>query len=191
MQQFVKVKLLGELGRLFGREWELLVGTPAEAIRAIACQCPDFLPYLHSSEEQGIVWRVVASDLQGCTEGMLTMPIGTSRLVFAPIVAGRGSVGRILLGVALIGAAFLVPGGFLGLTPFAIGLVGGSLVAGGIAQILSPTPKKPKKQEDSALFDRNADVIDQGGCVPVLYGERIIAGMPVLSASMEVLRAAV
>lgn len=184
----VKVKLLGVLGKKFGREFELDIRTPAEAIRAIASQINGFAGFLESSESQGLAYRVVTLCPEGLDEQGLLLPIEGQRLAIAPVVIGSGAFGRILLGVALIGAAFLIPGGFLGLSATTIGLVGASLVLGGISELLTAKPKTPKdkKNSESFLFDRAQEVGNQGSPVPVLYGTRYITDLAVISSGLSV-----
>lgn len=187
---FVTVKLTGILGRRFGREWQLNINSPSEALRAIGCQVEGFAKFLYESADNGIVYRVVDGDPAGLAEEELQFGLKTKTLVIAPIVQGAGGFGRILLGAALIGAAFLVPGGFLGLSSTTIGLIGGSLVLSGISQLLSPTPKTPKEGEkrESYLFDRAAGTGSQGTPVPILFGQRLVSEMLVLSSGIDVIR---
>jgi predicted phage tail protein len=119
-------------------------------------------------------------------------------------------VGRIIAGVALIAVAvLLLPGAALagalgfsigGQAVLAAGSIGLSLIFGGVAQLLTPTPKMPnvgnvggsattgrnrEEQRNSFTFDKsNANAL-QGEVVPVLYGERIIGSLPVLSFGLE------
>lgn len=181
----VTIKLLGELGRRFGREFQLAIKTPAEAIRALMVQIPGFREYLRDSHENGILWRVVTEDPMGLDEEGLHWPC-SRRVVIAPQPAGRGAVGRILLGVALIvvGAvvAFPTAGGGI---PFITAGVG--LLFSGVAQLLTPTPVLNRDQQilNSFTFDRSNVNTLQGSAMPVLYGERLIGQMPVISFGIE------
>ena len=213
----VTIRLLGEAGRLYGRRFQLAVKTPAEAVRALCLQIPGLRQYLLESGEKGIDWRVVTDHAEGLDEDQMLWPL-SKRLVLAPLPAGRGGVGKIIAGVALIAAAIIlapIGGGFLGIagTGFltgaastAIGSIGLSLVFGGVAELLTPTPKMPNvkgglgsglggssatsgrdrdEQLNSYTFDKsNANTV-QGDVVPVLYGERIIGALPVLSFGLE------
>lgn len=181
------VKLLGEAGRLFGREFHLDIRTPAEALRALMLQIPGLREYLRDSHEAGIVWRVVTEDPLGLDEEGLHWPC-SQRLVIAPQPAGRGGVGRILLGIALIAVGALVSFGTVGGgTPFVLAGIG--MIFGGIAQLITPTPQKNdnnnNNQQNSFTFDRSNINTLQGGPVPILYGERLIGQLPVLSFGIE------
>lgn len=203
----VTIRLLGEVGRRFGRRFQLAVKTPAEALRALCVQIPELRQYLLESGEKGINWRVVTDHALGLDEEQLLWPM-SKRMVLAPIPAGRGATGKIIAGVALVALAILVPGigGGVAATIFgtkfsalslAIGTTGLSFLFGGVAQLLTPTPKMPnvdggitggRNKEDqlnSFTFDKsNANTV-QGEVVPVLYGERIIGSLPVLSFGLE------
>jgi len=205
----VTIRLLGEAGRRFGRRFQLAVKTPAEALRALCVQIPELRQYLLESGEKGINWRVVTDHALGLDEDQLLWPM-SKRMVLAPIPAGRGAVGRIIAGVALVAVSILfapagaLAGGLFTLGAQAVPIVAGvglSLIFGGVAQLLTPTPKMPnvggsvgggptsgrsrEEQFNSFTFDKsNANAL-QGEVVPVLYGERIIGTLPVLSFGLE------
>ena len=203
----VTIRLLGEVGRRFGRRFQLAVKTPAEALRALCVQIPELRQYLLESGEKGINWRVVTDHAMGLEEEQLLWPM-SKRMVLAPIPAGRGAVGRIIAGVALVALAILGPAGVLG-AAFAknallfqiAGTIGGSLLFSGVAELLTPTPKMPnvggrigggptsgrstEEQLKSFTFDKSNANSLQGEVVPVLYGERIIGALPVLSFGLE------
>jgi len=199
----VTIRLLGEAGRRFGRRFQLAVKTPAEAVRALCVQIPELRQYLLESSDKGINWRVVTDHAMGLDEDQLLWPM-SKRMVLAPIPAGRGAVGKILVGVAIVAAIVLIPGAAAWLGPSATMLLGGlgtSLIFGGVAQLLTPTPKMPNvgggvgggptsgrsesEQLRSFTFDKsNANTL-QGEVVPVLYGERIVGSLPVLSFGLE------
>jgi len=215
----VTIRLLGEAGRLYGRRFQLAVKIPAEALRALCLQIPGLRQYLLESGEKGIAWRVVTDHAEGLDEDQMLWPM-SKRMVLAPLPAGRGGVGKIIAGVALVTVAILfAPAGALmglggGLSIFGGGLgvaaaagvasIGLSLIFGGVSELLTPTPKMPNvkgggfgggssstsgrdrdEQLNSFAFDKsNANTV-QGDVVPVLYGERIIGALPVLSFGLE------
>jgi predicted phage tail protein len=209
----VTIRLLGEAGRRFGRRFQLAVKTPAEALRALCVQLPELRQYLLESGENGINWRVVTEDPTGLDEDQLLWPL-SKRMVLAPLPAGRGGVGKIVAGVALVAlAVFALPvvlGGAVWAGTIGYGtasaivsvttMLGVSMIFGGVAELLTPTPKMPTvggavgggptegrsdNQLKSFTFDKsNANTI-QGDVVPVLYGERIVGALPVLSFGLE------
>ena len=207
----VTVRLLGEAGRRYGRVYRLSVRTASEAIRALCLQLPGLRQYLIESAENGVAWRVVTEDPLGLDLDELDWPC-SKRVVLAPQPTGRGGgVGKILAGVALVAFAIIagpVAGGFLGLgtggflsagAAQAIGAIGLSLAFGGVAQLLTPTPSMPgvtntggsvtdngsTNQQKSSLFDKSNANTAQGDVVPVLYGERLVGSLAVLSFGIE------
>jgi len=207
----VTIRLLGEAGRRFGRQFKLAVKTPAEAVRALCVQIPGLRQYLLDSEENGIGWRAVTDHAAGLDEEGLLWPL-SKRFVLAPIPAGKGGVGKIIAGVALVAVSILFApagafaGGLFTLGAQAVPIVAGiglSLAFSGIADLLTPTPKMPnvagpggigsgatsgrsrEEQERSFTFDKSNANTQQGEVVPVLYGERIIGSLPVLSFGLE------
>ena len=186
----VTIRLLGEAGRRFGRSFVLDVKNAAEAVRALCVQMPAMRQYLIDSGDNGILWRVVTEDPMGVDEEGLFAPC-SKRVVLAPQPAGRGAVGRIILGVALIAGAFIIGQPWLGQFAFNLFVgVGTSLVLGGIAQLLTPTPqttasRSSEEQRNSFTFDKSNVNTAQGSVVPVLYGERIVGSLPVISFSIE------
>lgn len=203
----VTIKLLGELGRRFGRQFQLDVKTPAEAMRALCLQIPEMRQYLLESGEKGINWRVVTEHPDGLDEDQLLWPM-SKRMVVAPQPAGRGAVGKIIAGIALVAFAVVTAGaGVFGLglgfgfnTAFSIGAIGTAMIFGGVAELLTPTPKMPtvkgiggaassgrdvEQQKNAFTFDKSNANTMQGEVVPVLYGERILGNLPILSFGLE------
>lgn len=206
----VTIRLLGDAGRRFGRVFHLAVGSASEAVRALCVQLPELRLYLANSAENGVAWRVVTEDPLGLAEDELDWPC-SKRVVLAPQPVGRGAVGRIIAGVALVAAAiFLGPAGaiihglgsgfFTAGIANAIGIIGTGLFFQGVSQLLTPTPKMPgvasvggsvtesdrSDQQKSALFDKSNANTAQGDVVPVLYGERLIGSLAVLSFGIEI-----
>jgi len=187
----VTIKLLGELGRKFGREWNLDVETPAEAIRALSVLTSySFRQYL--ADNEGAAYRVVTGDAKGCSIEELHLPC--DRLIIAPVISGQGGgFGRVLLGGALLGASFFMPATIsifgASITSMSVGLLGASMILGGVHQMLSPQPKMPKREEiekkNSFLFSNTADVGDAGLPVPIAYGTILLADPPIASIGVS------
>ena len=108
---------------------------------------------------------------------------------------GDGGFFSIVLGVLLIAASVLITFGTAG-GGLALGLLGASLVLGGVAQLLTPTPVLPKQAEtgedgsnqlESNLFTRGSSNAAQGEVVPVLYGQRRIPAPRLVSFDLRIL----
>ena len=200
-RRMVQVKLLGELGRHFGRSYSFMVRNPRDVISALANQIDGFKEYLCKAHENGVGFKLVKDDPDGMDYDGLIM--SCDRLVIAPIIAGAGgNVGRILLGAALIGLAFIpgvgafaagsaqvlagtaAAGSLTGVGTVLFGL-GASLVLTGLAGLLTPlvkTPESDSKKKDSFMFDRAVELTTQGYPIPLLYG-RYLAVSPLTISS--------
>lgn len=186
--------LLGELGKRYGRRHMLDVKSPAEAVRALCANFKDFAAFVSASSERNVGYRVL-NMREDVGEDELHNP-ASRRITIVPVVAGSGgSVGKILVGAALIAAAVLVPGlgavtlfGTTTLATVAFG-VGVSLALGGVAEMLAPQPKyegpKEEDQQPSYVFNGPVNTTAQGQPVPVGYG-RMIVGSAVISAGISV-----
>lgn len=196
------IVLLGELGRKFGRKHMLDVKTPAEAIRALCANFKEFAPFVSSSEERNVGYRVInVRDDTGLDE--LHNPAGRM-ITIVPVIGGAGflsnflgsSLGKVVIGAALIAASIMVPGlaavTLFGTTTLATVAfsIGASLALGGVAQLLAPTPPSigtnaQDEQKPSYLFDGAVNTTSQGYPVPVGYG-RMVVGSAVISAGISV-----
>jgi predicted phage tail protein len=189
-----KIKLLGELGKKFGRAFTLDVTTPAEAIRALCVNIPAFEQHLVQSQQRNVGYKVIQGKDELDKNGLL-LPLGRQDLKIVPVVMGSGSIGRVLVGGALLFAATFNPLGFFGGTALLTGTaatiatyVGTALVIGGVSELLFPPPKTPKLQDrpdnkPSYVFNGAVNTIAQGYPVPVGYG-RMIVGSAVVSAAI-------
>ena len=232
MQQ--TVRLLGELGERYGAEHQYYnLRTPAEAIKLLCINSPEMVQELAHAHEHGVGYKVIQAGTDLNYED-LKLPLGSNDLILTPVIAGSGgSSNQILAGVALIAAAIVVgpaAGGFLGLgaglggatgagaavslglvggtAATAIGLIGTSLLLGGVAQLLSPQPTSgglggfdgpitndnlggPQSVEratsgiQSYAFSGPANSVGQGATIPVAYGE-VLAGSHLISSDVDV-----
>ena len=191
-----KIKLYGKLAKFIGhRVLEADVATAAEAVRFLLANWPELEAHM-SDQHYRVSVGTYDIDLEE-----LHHPAGAAPISFVPVVAGAGAVGRILIGVALIAASIFIPGSTaifgttFGKISLGVGLFGGSLVLGGVAQLLTPTPKVPQgadKQDDprkSYSFSGIQNTSRQGVPVPIVYGETIV-GSAVISAGIDTVQVA-
>lgn len=184
-----KIRLYGQLAKFVGhRVLEADVATAAEAVRFLVTNWPELERHM---ADQHYRVRTAATDLG---EEDLHNPMG-QELRIIPVIAGAGAVGRILLGVALIAATFAIPGAAAWLGPYAVSAivtVGSSLVLGGIAQLLTPTPTLNRDEGDprkSFSFSGVQNTSRAGLPVPVVYGEMLV-GSVVVSAGIDIVQVA-
>lgn len=194
-----KVKLYGKLAKFVGkRVLEADVATAAEAVRFLLANWPDL--ERHMADQH---YRVSLGDYD-LGEDELHDPAGKQPIKIVPVVAGAGAVGRIIAGVALVALSLVSfgAGAFAGLgvagafgSSIMFGL-GTSLVLGGIAQLLTPTPKLsvgPDSETDprkNYSFSSIQNTSRQGTPVPIVYGEMIV-GSVVISVGLDIDQVAV
>jgi predicted phage tail protein len=198
MESLIEVKLLGELGRRFGRSYSFVASSPKEIISALSNQIEGFKDYLREAHENGIGFRLVDGNAEGMAYEEVMM--GCKQLIIAPIVTGGGAIGRILLGVALVALAFIPGIGTATAAAIAAGTakagftivgsllfsLGTSLVLTGVASLLTPPVEQPRETErkDSFLFDRATELTTQGQPVPLLYGKFLAASPLIISSAI-------
>jgi predicted phage tail protein len=189
-----KIKLYGKLAKFIGhRVLEADVATAAEAVRFLLANWPELEAHM-SDQHYRVSIGTYDIDLEE-----LHHPAGAAPISFVPVVAGAGAVGRVLAGIALIALSFLIiPLGIAAAgagIATAVGLAGASLLLGGIAQLLTPTPKATQGadgQDDprkSYSFSGIQNTSRQGVPVPIVYGETIV-GSVVISAGIDTVQVA-
>ena len=188
-----KIKLYGALAKFIGhRVLEADVATAAEAVRFLVANWPDV--ERHMADQH---YRVSIGTYDLDPEE-LHHPAGAAPISFVPVISGAGAVGRIIAGVALLAAAIFIPGfaAWAGPTAYALIIgVGSSLVLGGVAQLLTPTPKVAQgldSQDDprkSYSFSGIQNTSRQGVPVPIVYGETVV-GSVVISAGIDTVQVA-
>lgn len=176
------VKLYGPMRRRFGREYELNVSSPAEAIRALCVQVPGFKKYLFDSKAAGLAFAVFIGR-RNITEDGLHDPVGDDEIRIAPIIEGskRGGVLNIILGIILI-----VVGVYTGNAQLIYS--GAVMVIGGVVQMLAPQPKGLGAKDDpnnqpSYSMNGAVNTQAQGNPVPLAYG-RLIVGSALISGGI-------
>ena len=144
-------------------------------------------------------------------ESEIYHPIGKEDIHFTPVITGAGrGFGRILLGAALIGLAFIPFAGSgtglgmlfgkgpvfgihklgqVGMLSKALAGVGASLVLSGVSEMLFPLPKFDDFDSEgdprlSFSFNGLQNTSRAGTPVPIVYGE-IFTGSVVISASVD------
>jgi predicted phage tail protein len=195
-----KIKLYGPLAKFVGRRvFKADVANAAEAVRFLLVNFPKL--EAHMAEQH---YRVSVGDYD-LTLDELHDPAGQQEIKIVPVLMGAGSgAGKIIAGVALVAlSVFALPvvlgsavwAGAIGYGT-AVGIInagiyiGASLVIGGIAQLLTPTPRINQgnnSQDDprkSYSFSGIQQTSRQGVPVPIVYGETIV-GSVVISASID------
>ena len=193
-----KVKMYGELAEFVGhKELEAVVKNPAEAVRFLVTNFPKLEAYMANKYYQVLVGKedVGKEDLHN--------PIGQDDIHIVPVITGAGGnspFGRILLGAALIGGAFLFsPLTFANFSTTALGfgsaagiakgvaVIGGALVLNGVSEMLFPMPKPEMPEDDPRIsfsFSGVQNTSRAGTAHPIVYGE-VVTGSVVISAGID------
>lgn len=179
MQGLTTIHLGGKLGQLFGKRWDLMVASPAEAIRAIDVNLKGELrKYLLKQGSKKFYKVGVGKKDSLIDEKELTHRSGNSPIYIAPVVSGKKAGLKIVAGVILmvIGAVYQ--------QPWLINL-GASLTLGGVVQLLTPTPnfnnnaQGDSRGDGSTFFQGGSTAISQGGAVGLVYGRALVTPMPI------------
>ena len=109
MQQVVR--LLGDLGERYGTEHTYHdLRDPAQAIKLLCINHPRLQSELVEAHKKGIGYRLIQAGVDLSYED-LRLPLGRNDLILTPVIGGSGgSSTKILIGVGLVAASFLLPG---------------------------------------------------------------------------------
>lgn len=179
-----KVILDGPLGTRFGKEWNLAVSTPTQALQLIEANEPGFGAWLRANQAKYANYRVTITGRNGkkMTLDNNTFDLQRSQpavIRFTPITAGASAVARVVVGVVLMIASFYAGPAGPGL--FA---AGASMALGGLIEILSPRPKADTTAAgdgtiNSYYFNGAANTATQGNPVPLIFGRCLVGSQAV------------
>ena len=199
-----KLKLYGELAEFVGhKEFEIQVDSLAKAVSFLVNNFPQVEKYMNPQYYQVKVGNYAIDKEE------IHHPIGQEDIHIVPVIAGagRGGLGKVLLGAALIAGAFFMPLGAqqgamtlmqgikagslakVGLLTKSMLYIGGYLALSGVSEMLFPLPK-PKEfnsEQDPRLsfsFSGTQNTSRAGTPVPIVYGE-IITGSVVISGAVD------
>lgn len=175
-----KICLHGYLSEKFGKNFELDVQTPAEAVRALSVQLKGFAEAVRGGE------FFVLRGKEKIEEHELIMSMGCAEeLHIVPVAVGSKNNGvlKVVLGVVLIGVSFAVAGWSLaGMSNIAFGSItaghllamGAGMLLNGLGQMLSPTPTIDSNErpdsKPSYLFSGAQNLEEEGNIIPLIYG---------------------
>jgi predicted phage tail protein len=193
-----EIRLYGKLAKFLGqRVFRAEVATAAEAVRFLVANFPQVERHMADQHYR------VSLGKRDLELDEIHHPAGQQVIRIAPVIAGAGAAGRILLGAALIAGAFFTGGATIGLfglaAPVAVSSillgVGATLVLGGVAQLLTPVPTMPTGADSNSdprksySFSSIQNTSRSGTPVPVVYGEAIV-GSVVISAGIDIVQVA-
>ena len=194
-----EIRVYGRLAKFLGRRtFTAAVDSVADAMRFLLANFPELEGHMLDQHYR------VSVGTYDLSEEELEHPVGQQVIKIAPVIAGAGSVGRIIAGVALVALAFaIIPLGIAAAgsgIATAVGMLGASLILGGVAQLLTPTPtlspaagnaytqqttrETELDPQKSYSFSGIQNTSRAGTPVPLIYGETIV-GSVVISAGID------
>ena len=187
------IKLYGELGDLYGKEYRFNVTSVREALALLLANFPSLKQYLIDQDKKIAgyeVWDGKETLSEEDKNGFFKQGLADIKII--PVVQGGGAAGRIIAGAVLVVVgAILAYGSWGAASPYGgkIALLGASLILGGICELLSPKPNTktsdPTSNADSYLFSGAMNSSKQGNAVALGYGKMIV-GSQVGSASITI-----
>ncbi len=201
------INLHGQIGKRFGREFNLDVATPAEALRVLIRLKKGFREFLENAEKNGITFRVMCDGKVVDFHERLLATFSKTLDIY-PIIIGSKRQGtfQTIIGVVLIVAAVVITayGDYSGTTLSAAvaafkgggGMFAQALAFAGAAQMLSgiatmiANPKAPGMENSggdgkrSYLFGGANQTARQGAALPIGYGT-LHVGPIVVSAGIN------
>ena len=191
-----EIKLYGHLKKATGRSsFKAKVSNTAEAVKFLIANFPTL-----EHEMANQYYRVSVNNVD-IDKTELHDPVGIAEIKIVPVITGSGrGFGKILLGAALIGLSFLLPGPaipfknlqfgggalFTGGTTIARSLayIGAALVLSGISDLFTPAVEPEAEDPLSANFSNAINTTLATVPIPILYGE-CITGSVVISAGID------
>lgn len=194
-----KIILHGDLAdHIPNGEFECEFSTASEAVSAIECNWPGF----HNKIRNKSVYVIAGDPDSGKSfdEDMaVKYRIGADTLHIIPAIEGAGGGNRgikAILGVALIAVSFgfggIVTGGLasaatiggtsLGVTGFSLLTMGAGMVLQALIQ--PPKPPKSSEREVSSFYGGPLNTQAEGGIVPYVAGQSVIAGGVVIHSDL-------
>ena len=210
-----EIRVYGPLAKFVGfRRIMAEVSNAAEAVRMLIANFPGLEQHMIEHD-----YKVVVDRYEADAEEIAYPASQTIQII--PVIGGAGGVGKVIAGVALVAAAIILGpavGGFFGLgsglatggagivsagVAITAGTIGLGLIAMGVSQMLTPTPKlnavgggfarqgatssegTAQDPQDSYSFSGIQNTSKQGVPVPLIYGETVV-GSIVISAGIDI-----
>lgn len=188
----------GKLRKLFGDSIDCKVNSVQELMKAAEANIPGFKGHI-DKDRKYIIRR--GKDFRTAKEVdavEVEMKFTEEDWHILPMPIGCGKALNIIIGVVLIAASWYVGGaagwGYLGAQGYAGATMafgtGLGMIAGGIAQLLTPTPTGMSQEsgdnKPSYLFDGPTNRSNPGSTVPLVYGFDVFVGSIFTSGGLDI-----
>lgn len=191
--------LTGRLGKKFGRTFKFDVASPAEAVRALCTLIDGFEQEIRKGAYR-IIKQYQDGNLLSHSENDLALSFGERAHVLRiepAKIGAKSGIFNVILGVVLVGAAFLLTGGTLAATAFTafgygvtggqLALVGGLMALSGVSSMLASTMMQQDSETEPSSFMISSPTnwAEQGHPVPLVYGYNVFCGSVVVSSGIN------
>ena len=209
-----EVVLNGFLGEKYGRDWKMKANNIGDVFACIEANKPSFRRDMIEFAEAGGDISIQCGDTLIEDEEELLYSIGPNDIIITPLPAGaKGGASKLLMAALIVGS-FFIPGsaallttavgvgggaavgsaasvlavggvGALNFAGLALAGVATSLAMQGLGQMMAPDPSVDGAEaNDQYLFDTPQNTIAQNNVVPVLFGEMIVGGVIISTATV-------
>ncbi len=186
------VHLLGEMGDKYGSEHRLDVTSVGEALRALDTNFKGFLQDIKKDE----YYNVCVGDFDekhALNDVTIGMKYKTGDIWIAPEIIGKknSSITTVIVGIVMVVVGAVLTYYGMGAVGVPMMKMGAAFIIGGmISLITTVTPPDYDSQEDpderaSFIFDGPINTNEQGGAIPICYGE-VLIGSCIVSTSLEI-----
>ena len=182
-----RIILYGHLRKKYGKSFKMSVKTPADAIRALWSNFPDFKQDVMAHK----YYKVYAGANQLDEKGLI-LSTSSNVIKIIPVVAGGSKTFRLIAGAALLAIAFYNPiagialfeiaGSTVYIGSIAFGL-GSSMVLGALLEFWIGTPES-EESDDNKYFRGAGNYAALGQTIPLVYGE-VMAGSRTISSRVN------
>lgn len=186
METVKRIKLSGSLGRRFGVFHELAVESYPEAIRALSVTLEGFKDYMQSEVGSRMRYAVFVDGKNvGQHDEKAWQCAKEIRIIPIPTGSKSGGLFQVVLGAVIMATAFFTGGASLaamGWIASSAFMMGGSMVLGGVMQMISPQQGGVMRESQGAenkpsyAFGGAVNTTAAGYPIPIPYGYRTVGG---------------
>lgn len=190
----VQVKFYGDLKRFADSPIELEVSNFKELMSGLFTQIKGLRQHIRKGYYKVRFGSKYLSEDQLKTTPIIDLKDGCT-VHFTPVISGAGKgigVGQVILGAALIAAAFFTGGASIsawGTGATMMGALGASMVLSGAMTLLTKVPNMDTKynegeKKQSTSFSNIKNLTPQGRPIPLLYG-KMLTSLVLISQGVE------
>lgn len=183
------VTLYGDLADKYGAVHRMACDSIAEVIQLFQANYSDFRKTILPGRYAILRGESIDNYDDNLTEDQVCMRFRTGDWHIVPEAVGAGGI------VQFIAGAVLTVAGVYFQQPWLV-QIGVGLMLSGVATMLTPVPKNDANEQteepedrSSLLYNGGINAVEQGGAIPLVYGE-VIAGSVLISSDVEVMERA-